>query len=120
MKNSHLYPANWPELARRCRERAGDKCQLCNISRGAERISRKGKPYKVSLQACHKDHRQRQREDAPLLCLCAICHWWHDFEHWQLEEECRLERAKLALLRTPERIARARQRACERAMACAK
>ena len=119
MKNRHLYPANWPQLARACRERAGNRCQLCHISRGAERISRKGKPYKVALQACHKNHNERQREDAELLCMCAICHWWYDFEHWQLEEICRIERAKLARLVTPERITQARERACQRAVAYA-
>ena len=119
MKNKHLYPKNWPELARRCREQAGYRCELCGIERGAERISRRGNPYKVTLQACHEDHSQRQREDATLLCLCAICHWWFDFERWQLECWRELERLKHLRLLSAERIAQARQRACQRARAAA-
>jgi hypothetical protein len=119
MKNRHLYPKNWPELARQCRERAGGVCELCHVAQGDERVSRRGNVYKVSLQACHVDHSQRQQEDAPLLCLCAICHWWHDFEQWQLEQWRKLERAKHLRLLSRERIEQARQRACQRARVAA-
>lgn len=78
MRNRHLYPSNWERLAEECRQRAGKKCQICGIEQGALRVSSKGNIYKVYLQAAHKDHRQRHREDAELLCLCSVCHWYHD------------------------------------------
>jgi hypothetical protein len=92
MKNKHLYPPEWKQLSRACRERADFRCQICGIRQGMERISKRGNPYKVTLQACHKDHAQRSNPEAELLCLCAICHWWFDFEHWQLEIERRIAR----------------------------
>lgn len=90
VKNKHLYPNNWEELSWACRERANWQCQICGIANRASRISNKGKPYRVTLQACHKDHSERLNPRAALLCLCEICHWWYDYEHHQLEEERRL------------------------------
>jgi hypothetical protein len=115
MKNRHLYPKDWKRISSQCRERAGGKCEFCKIENGAERLSRKGKPYKVALAACHKNHDERYSPEADLLCLCEICHWWHDFEIWLLEQWRNLERAKHLKLLTPERIAQARARACQRA-----
>lgn len=92
MRNRHLYPANWKELAQACKERAGFQCQICGIAQGAERISRRGNQYTVYLQAAHKDHNVRAYECAELLCLCAICHWWFDFEHAQQAFERRVAR----------------------------
>src|SRR5215472_16852720 len=86
----HLYPVDWPVLSRRCRERAGWQCEHCGVRQGEERISRKGKLYKVVLQAAHLDHNDRRNPDAVLICLCFRCHWWHDFEQWVLEQERRL------------------------------
>jgi len=115
MKNRHLYPPNWPLIAQKCRERAGGKCEHCGITNGAQRISRKGRTYRVALAACHKNHDERDKPDAELLCLCEICHWWHDFEAWLLEQWRNLERSKHLKLLTPERIALARARAVQRA-----
>jgi hypothetical protein len=105
MRNKHFYPQNWPEIALQCKERAGWQCERCHIHQDAERISRRGKPYRVVLMACHKDHTQRKNPDAELLCLCCVCHWWFDFEMHQLEEWRALEHLKHQRLITPERIA---------------
>lgn len=86
MKNKHLYPKEWEHIARRCKQLAGWKCQNCGINQGDERISRRGKPYKVALQGCHKDHSDRHNPNAALLCLC-----WHDFGLWLREQDIRLE-----------------------------
>ncbi|HLZ62589.1 MAG TPA: hypothetical protein VKR06_37060, partial [Ktedonosporobacter sp.] len=51
-----LYPENWPELRRACLERAGYKCEICGISQGARRKSKRtGEYYKVYLSAAHKN-----------------------------------------------------------------
>jgi len=113
MKNRHLYPPNWKTISRRCRELAGNRCEHCSVSHGAERLSKRGNIYRVALAACHADHKQRLDPDARLLCLCEICHWWHDFEMDQLEQWRRLERLKHLTLITVERIRRARLRALE-------
>ncbi|MGH2480504.1 MAG: hypothetical protein ACRDHW_12690 [Ktedonobacteraceae bacterium] len=115
MKNQHLYPQHWKQISRKCREDAGWMCEFCHIAQGAERVSRRGNIYKVSLQACHENHRERRNPHAKLLCLCAICHWWMDFEQDQLELWRKLERLKHRRLLTPQRIALARVRALQRA-----
>jgi hypothetical protein len=94
MKNKHLYPPHWKEISTRCKQIAGWKCQHCGVNQGDERISRRGRPYKVALQACHKDHSDRMNPHAELLCLCVRCHWWYDFGMWLREQEVRIERLK--------------------------
>ncbi len=116
MHNKHLYPANWEELARACKERAGWQCERCGIASGKERISRRGLPYRVALMACHRDHSERQNPQAELLCLCAICHWWIDFEKWQIESWRKLESLKHQRLLSPKRIAALRVRAFRRVL----
>ncbi|MGH2480705.1 MAG: hypothetical protein ACRDHW_13705 [Ktedonobacteraceae bacterium] len=108
MRNRHLYPKGWKQISFRCRELAGWKCEMCGIAQGDERLSRRGRLYKVALAACHKDHTARQQVDAALICLCQRCHWWHDYHLWQLEEWRKLERLKHRRLLTPKRIAQAR------------
>lgn len=105
MRNKHLYPDDWPEISRQCREQAGWQCERCGIRQGDDRISRRGNIYKVVLMACHEDHNQRHRADARLICLCCVCHWWHDFEMFQLAEWRKLERMKHLRLITSQRIA---------------
>lgn len=117
MRNKHLYPEHWPEISRQCKERAEWQCERCHIQNGADRLSKKGNTYKVGLMACHKDHSQRLNPEAELLCLCAICHWWFDYEQAQLESWRRLEQAKHRKLITPERIAAMRVKAFLRAQA---
>jgi hypothetical protein len=105
MRNKHFYHKDWPEISRKFRERKGWQCERCGIKQGAERLSRKGNLYKVIVMACHEDHSQRHRADADLICLCCVCHWWRDFEAYQLDEWRKLERMKHQRLLTPQRIA---------------
>ncbi len=35
-ENKERYPANWPEISKAIRERAGDKCEQCGVANGAE------------------------------------------------------------------------------------
>ena len=104
MRNRHLYPDNWAEISRRCRELANYTCQHCGVVQGTVRISRRGNPYKVVVQAAHKDHSARARTDADLLCLCFTCHWWYDYLAWQRQQDLRLEHLRHCQLITPTRL----------------
>lgn len=117
MRNKHLYPENWPELARACKEAANWQCERCGITHGDERESRRGNLYRVWLQAAHRDHGKRYDPESGLICLCCRCHWWYDFEHWQLESWRALEKMKHLALLTPERIAAMRVKCFKRALA---
>ena len=62
------YPKNWPEITRRCKERAGWKCERCG------RPHEKGKGR--GLNAHHLDWNRSNCADWNLVCLCAKCHLW--------------------------------------------
>lgn len=111
MRNKHLYPPNWAEIARACKDRAGWKCEHCRIAQGATRISRRGRPYKIALQAAHERHIDRGRDDARLLCLCISCHARYDYRHDQRIKDLRLHSLKHRMLITPLRLAQAREKA---------
>lgn len=83
MRNEHLYPPNWKALAQACKDRAGWVCEHCHIPHGATRTSRRGNPYRVWLQAAHKNHLDRNKSSAELLCLCFACHARYDYQHDQ-------------------------------------
>lgn len=111
MRNKKLYPPNWAEIARACKDRAGWKCEHCQIAQGETRISRRGRPYKIWLQAAHEKHIERAQEDAGLLCLCISCHARYDYLHDQRIKDIRLHSLKHKKLITPRRVAQARKKA---------
>ncbi len=87
MKYRSLYPANWDEVARACKERAGWCCELCGIAQGTQVVSeRTGVVYEVKLAAAHLDH-DPWNADARLAALCPSCHArydysWHERQRW--------------------------------------
>ncbi len=93
MTNREFYPANWPELARACKERAGWACEHCGVKQHEIVTSRKGTPYFIYLHAAHKNH-DHDNPDPELLCLCISCHSRYDYRHKQREAILRLERMK--------------------------
>ena len=87
MKHRWLYPANWEDLARQCKERDGWRCQGCGIAHGTEVVSeRTGVVYTVYVAAAHLDH--DPWNPAPRLAtFCPSCHarydWsWHERQRW--------------------------------------
>jgi hypothetical protein len=110
MRNKHLYPLNWAELAQACKTRAGWQCEHCHARPGDPRISRRGRPYGVVLQAAHANHLDRGKDDADLLCLCFSCHARYDFLHDQRIKDIRLHSLKHRKLLTPRRVAQAREK----------
>ncbi len=55
-QRKHLYPPNWKQLARDCKEAAGWRCERCHIRHGSRRrkSKRTGLPYRTWLHAAHK------------------------------------------------------------------
>jgi hypothetical protein len=83
MKYRSLYPDNWEELARICKELAGWHCEHCGIDHGSWVLSaRTGEMYRAWLHAAHLDH-DPWNPCPRLAALCPSCHGrydWHDYE----------------------------------------
>jgi len=78
------YPRNWQQLARLCKERAGWECEVCGVTHGTERISRRtGAVYTVFLHAAHTTLHDTSNPDPTLQALCPTCHGQLD---WQLRK----------------------------------
>jgi hypothetical protein len=66
--HDYLQTPEWREKARACKERAGWRCQLCNVLDRS-----KGGP--AVLQAHHRTYERIYHEDdGDLTCLCNDCH----------------------------------------------
>ena len=89
-----LYPTNWEDLARACKERAGWRCEHCGVEHGTSAVSeRTGVVYTIYLAAAHVDH-DPWNPQPRLLALCPSCHArydysWHERERWLALEEYR-------------------------------
>jgi 5-methylcytosine-specific restriction endonuclease McrA len=75
VRDKSRYPANWEQISKRIRERAGYKCEWC----GAEN----GKRHPVTgshvvLTVAHLDHTPENCEDSNLVALCQRCHLRYD------------------------------------------
>lgn len=65
------YPANWPALARACKEAADWRCEACGTQ-----CRRPGEPHvthKLTLTAAHLDH-DEANPSPRLMAMCAPCH----------------------------------------------
>lgn len=92
------YPADWPAISRRIRERAGNRCEWCAAPNG-EVITRTGvgdawerhthtgtcmgEPcppgtVRVVLTVAHLDHTPENCDPANLAALCQRCHNRYD------------------------------------------
>lgn len=72
----YRYPANWDEMSKACKDRAGWRCQRqqCGAAHGDLRIGLvSGKEYTVVIAACHVNH-DPENPDAQLISLCQACH----------------------------------------------
>lgn len=64
-RNRHLYPANWDEIAREVKTRAGWKCEACGAPHG---------PPPHVLTVDHLDHTPANCREENLVALCQRCH----------------------------------------------
>lgn len=76
------YHENYDDQALDCKEQAGWKCEQCGAVHGVELIGeKKGRVYKVEIQAAHLDH-DPENPYPRLIALCQACHLRYDrFEH---------------------------------------
>jgi hypothetical protein len=82
VKHRWLYPDNWEELARECKQRAGWCCEFCRVAHGTQVVSeRTGVVYTVYLAAAHLDH-DPWNPHPRLAALCQSCHGRYDWS-WQ-------------------------------------
>ncbi len=65
-RNRHLYPANWPEIARRVKEAAGWKCEACGNPHGPP-------PYVLTVDHC-VDPTPSNVTPENLASYCQRCH----------------------------------------------
>jgi 5-methylcytosine-specific restriction endonuclease McrA len=92
-----LYPSNWKEISLRIRERAGWRCEWCNLANGlvgyrdkaGNFIECKGlesdvaetdghRVFKIVLSVAHLDHNPQNCDDNNLKALCQRCHLRYD------------------------------------------
>lgn len=90
-----LYPANWKQIAHRCKELADWRCEWCGARQRARRKSKRtGKWYRVYLHAAHKWMHDTLNPHPELLCLCPRCHGRYDYWLRLRETIVRLEMLK--------------------------
>jgi len=104
------YPATWPEISRRVKERAGQRCEECGIAAGALRKNIKGQYFREVLTCAHlgtpypdgtpcpKENTMDFRPEN-LACLCVACHLLYDMaDHVATRRATLIQRKRDALL----------------------
>lgn len=92
-----LYPADWPDISRRIRDRAGQRCEECGVPNyadivrdgdawemfDADRVARRH-PYPrvthIVLTVHHRDADPSNNQDDNLVALCQRCHFAADMD----------------------------------------
>ncbi len=70
------YPANWDEIARRVKDEADWKCEVCG-----RQCRRPGEPFDThrrTLTVAHLDHTPENCERSNLKAMCPACHLRYD------------------------------------------
>ncbi len=77
-----LYPANWPEISRRVRRRAGWRCEWpgCTRKQGDTAQGKRG-PYKIILTVAHLNHDPADCRPDNLAAWCQPHHLAYDATH---------------------------------------
>lgn len=87
------YPADWPEISKRIRERAGGRCECegeCGLHRthpGPRRCTERNGAKAtwaagvVILTVAHLNHTPSDCRDENLKAMCQRCHLRYDTEH---------------------------------------
>lgn len=100
MRDRHLYPANWQQLALDCKVKANWTCQGCNAKiprEGVEMVTKKGKVWRMYLCATHVNH-DIENPQPELKALCLLCHLAYDYDAIQLERRLQAEQKRHAEL----------------------
>lgn len=70
------YPADWDEIARRVKDEADWKCEVCG-----RQCRRPGEPFDThrrTLTVAHLDHTPENCERSNLKAMCPACHLRYD------------------------------------------
>ena len=87
------YPADWPAISRRIRERAGNRCEFC----GAVNYQPHPKTGKrVVLTVMHLDHDPQNCADDNLKAGCQPCHLGYDARHHAVNAAATRRRKRIA------------------------
>lgn len=84
-ENAARYPKDWPEISRRIRDRAGDRCEGSpGFYPDCDAVN--GRPHpvtgsKVVLTVAHLDHQPENCADSNLRAMCQRCHLTYDAKH---------------------------------------
>lgn len=100
-ENRARYPKNWPEIRASILERAGNRCEFCDIPNSVFKNTKTGewtddpmyaekmncidghKIIMVVLTIAHLDHQPENNDPANLRALCQKCHNDYDRPHRQ-------------------------------------
>jgi hypothetical protein len=80
------YPADWPAVVARIRQRSGNRCECsgqCGLDHGDRCTAQQGQPHPdtgavVVLTTMHLDHTPEHCGDENLLHACQRCHNRYD------------------------------------------
>lgn len=80
-ENRTRYPKDWPEISRRIREQAGNRCEGSPAFPDCRAVN--GKPHpatgsRVVLTVGHLDHQPENVSDENLRAWCQRCHNTYD------------------------------------------
>lgn len=92
------YPKDWPEISRRIRDRAGNRCEGSPAHPDCR--AENGRPHPVTgsrvvLTTAHLNHRPEDCSEGNLKALCQRCHLTYDAKH-HAANAARARRRKLA------------------------
>lgn len=101
--NPKNYAPNWLAQSLACRLRANNCCEVCGVSQGTQRISKRtGKLYTVYLSACHLNQFDELNENAEVACMCITCHANYDSAYHNLQKSIKIRAMQMKLALYPD------------------
>ena len=73
------YPDNWREIARRIKDNAGWRCEICG--KQCRRPGEKFDTHRRTLTVAHLNHTPEDCSEDNLKAMCAVCHLRYDAAH---------------------------------------
>lgn len=86
-----LYPPNWDDIAKKIKEKADWKCQVCG-----KQCRRPNEPFDThrrTLTVAHLNHIPADCREENLKAMCAVCHLRYDAKHHVETRRKRKEKA---------------------------
>lgn len=83
-ENKARYPADWKQISKRIREKAGNRCEGSPAYPDCRAVNAQPHPAtgsKVVLTVAHLDHQPENCSDENLRAWCQRCHLTYDAPH---------------------------------------